>query len=734
VSLILPGVTWAQDEKDADAKSKVDAKAEEKQNLDGEVEIGIEHLDVDSYRYGKYTGRTDEGAMPRLNFKLEKRPEWDDDDTTRWRLQGWNVGIDSRRLEFDFNQQGKQHFNFDYRQIPNNRYSNGMTPYLGAGSGDLTLPDNWWVIPDSSTTSAFLNLEENLRILEVDTERKTMLLKYDRKLGDNWNMSIDYRHDVKDGVRSTGGVIGYSGGNGRSALIPAPVDWNTDNISAMFDYTAGRAQFGLGIYASFFKNDESRLIWQNAFGQHVGWEDGVGYPNGQGQMAMEPDNSYLQFKAYGGMNFNAKTRLTADFSYGKMEQDDAFLPFSINPALNAPIPLPQANADAEINMTMFNLRLTSQFAPRWNLAVNYRYDDRDNKTPRAVYVNISGDSQNQKKLDQGRINLPYSYTEHKADAIVKWRVARGISIKGGVVFKDLSRSWTEVSDSEEFGYLAGIRFASWQTASLSLDYRREDRDVSEYIGNVPYQESHIPGVLDPNAWENHPWMRKYNLADREREELRFRADWFPTPMVNFGLSGSQFQDDYTENLFGLNESEVSSWTIDAGFYPTSNIVLTGYYSTETWDAEQANRSFRGADPQEPWDTSRNWWADTEDEVDTWNLHLAFNDLGKSGAFTFGFDYTYSNAESLINVTGAASIETAPLPKLVSKLRSFGAFAEFGINEKNSIALTAESSEYKQDDFALDNVVPDTMLDVLNLGQTTGDYDIVLLTASWKYRF
>ena len=117
----------------------------------------------------------------------------------------------------------------------------------------------------------------------------------------------------------------------------------------MFNYSNGRAQFGAGMYASFFNNDDTSLTWQNAYGKVGNWEQGVAYSDGFGQMALEPENSYLQFKAYGGFIFNARTRLTADLSWGTMKQDDAFLPYTINPALRVREDLPRTEADAKID-------------------------------------------------------------------------------------------------------------------------------------------------------------------------------------------------------------------------------------------------------------------------------------------------------------------------------------------------------------------------------------------------
>jgi len=718
--LVSPSASWAEEKAVDDAKAQ-DQKEEKKEKtsiVDNEITVGLYYLSDDSFRYGKYSGLTDKGAYALVDFRWEKRPEWD------------SVGLNSRRLEFDWSQQGKQRFIFDYRRIPNNEFDNGLTPYMGLGGTELRMPEGWEVAPGDGTTRGFVNLDDYLRPYDIKTYRNSMTLSYDLKIGSNWDMAIDYRHENKNGVRNTWGVIGHSLGSSRSVEIPAPVNWNTDNFSLMFNYANGRVQFGAGVYGSFFNNDTSSLSWQNAYGKIGNWPQGVAFPDGFGQMALEPDNHYLQFKAYGGFIFSAKTRLTADFSWGAMKQNDTFLPYTINPDLRVREDLPRSDADAKINTTLFNLRLTSRLARRLNLVANYRYDDRNNKTPQAAYRYVGGDSENQKPTVESRINLPYSYTRNKADVLLNWNVARGASIKGGVEWNDYSRTYAEVEDSNEWAWLA----TSIHDFSTSLDYRHSDRDIDEYVGNQPFQESHLPNVLPEDAWQNHPWQRKYNQTDRERDEWRFRLDWFPVSEFNIGVTGSTWKDDYDAGAFGLNRAEANSWTLDFGYHPADKVFLSAFYTRENWKADQSNRQIFSFDPGTAYREDRDWWADTRDQVDTMNFHAGFDKLGQSERFSFGLDYTLSNVESRIDVTGAGFITTAPLPALKNKLRTFVIYGQMDINERSAIELRAESGKLTVDDFALDNVTQDTLFSVLTLGQPTQDYDLWLISASWSYRF
>jgi MtrB/PioB family decaheme-associated outer membrane protein len=383
---------------------------------------------------------------------------------------------------------------------------------------------------------------------------------------------------------------------------------------------------------------------------------------------------------------------------------------------------------------MFNFRATSQLSRRLNVALNYRYDDRDNKTPQSAWLYIGGDSQDQPSGQAARINLPFSYRNQKGDAIATIRLPHGIRIKAGAEYADINREYSEVTDSDEFTWLAGVKFGGLETAAFKLDYRNSDRDVNAYVGNALAIESWLPGVVGQDDWRNHPLLRKYNLTDRERDEFRFRADVFPVPQINFGLSGSYFKDDYADGFFGLNKAEVRSATVDLGWYPKSNIALTAYYTWDKYEASQTSLAFNSR-PQSL-DVNQIWYADTQDDVDTYNVSLSFSELGESQGwkgFSLGFDYTYSYTRSMIDVT-AVTLPAAALPKLTSKLRSLGAWGKLDIGARSSIRVSVENAKLDSNDFAVDGVLPGTLSNVLTLGESAPNYDIVLFTGSLTFRF
>ena len=732
--LMLPASTWAQDsdkDKDATAAKKKSAPATELLNM---ATFGVYYLDGDAYRYGKYSGMTDKGFYLMADFLLDRRPDPSSDDTVRWNLQGWRLGLDSRRLKFDYREQGTQRFSFDYREIPNNRFDDGQTPYRRESAGLWRLAPGWEVARRSSNTRGFLTLEESLVDLKIDTHRRRIDLAYDRKFGQSWKLAVDYRHETKKGNRTLAGIFGYTGGNPRGVMLPAPVDWNTDIIEAMFHYGTSRVQFGFGVLASFFSNKEDTLTFQNAFGNQSGWDNSVEFPNAYGRFALEPDNSFVQFRANGGFNITRATRLTADVGFGKMKQDERLLPWSINDELRVDTPVPLESLNAKVNTTMINVRLTSRLARRLGLRLNYHYDKRDNKTPREIYPYIGADSQDQRDFEDGRINMPYSYKKQKVDAVLTYRFSGATRLKGGVEYMDYSRDYQEVRDSDELAWLAGIAFRGWSTASFTFDYRNSSRDVSDYVGNIPLIASHVPGTIEPDEWENHPMLRKYFLTDRDRQEYRARLDFFPNTELNIGLAGAYFNDDYDEGYFGLNKAKVKTWTVDAGWYPQEHIALTGFYTHESYNASQTARSFRNTNTS--LDPDNDWAADTDDKVDTYNIALTFTDIGADRGWKgveLGMDFTFSNTESRIDVT-AVEFNTAPLPNLITRMKTYSLWGSVSTGPRSSIRLSAERARLLTTDWGLDDVYPDILANVLLLGESSANYDVWLVSASWRLHF
>jgi hypothetical protein len=116
--------------------------------------------------------------------------------------------------------------------------------------------------------------------------------------------------------------------------------------------------------------------------------------------------------------------------------------------------------------------------------------------------------------------------------------------------------------------------------------------------------------------------------------------------------------------------------------------------------------------------------------------MTFTDVGADRGWPgldFGLDYTVSNTRSDIDVM-AASAATEALPQLQAKIRSFTLWGSLAVSANSRLRLTAENADLTTRDWALDGVVPDTLANVLLLGENAANYDLWLITGFWIYRF
>lgn len=720
---LLPATVGAQDD-----FFTIEGVEEEEvvETLYNEIELGAGYLDENAFRFGKFSGLTDDGLQPLLDFRISLFPAWDGEDTGWFRIEGRRLGLDTRRLEFAGGRQGSYQLRFGYREMHNNVLGGGQTPFLGVGTASLTLPTDWTTT--GTSTANMPALEDSLRPVDVGHRRRRVTLGYTAMLATRWTIDADYRRETKDGTRIVGAAFGFNGGNPRAANVPAPVDFATDLFDVKIEFDGGRYQAGFAYHGSLFGNREDSLTWRNPFGQLAQWAPGVGHPSGVGRMALEPSNQFHQFRVFGGTGFGATTRVTADFAVGRMTQDEAFLPYTINPLLVVTEPLPRTSLDGRIDTTVANLRLTSQPLPRLSINAGYRFDDRDNRTPQDLYRYIAGDSQNQRAAASGRINLPYSYREHRIDLSGTYRLAGRTRLTGGYQYRDADRDFSESAGFTEKTVRVGLRTQPSHTVSLSLDVRHAERDAHPYDGTLPLVESHLAGTVGPDDFENHPLLRKYYLSDRDRDRAMVRADWMPVGAFSLGLAASYASDDYEDGFFGLNDGSARSVTVDGGYHPSAESSVFAWFTRDKLDARQTGRAFG---PGQENDATRDWAARHDDRIDTIGVNLQ-RTLGQ--VLELGSDAVFSRSRTTIDVTGGSSVNTLPFPILYTKLNAYTLYLRYHRNAASSVRVGIEHERFDARDFAFDGIGPATLANVLWLAPGSPDYKVNWLTASYRYRF
>ncbi|MCC5873141.1 MAG: MtrB/PioB family decaheme-associated outer membrane protein [Gammaproteobacteria bacterium] len=706
--------------------------------VEGEVELGVGYLDESSFRYGKYSGLVDDGLEVIANVAFSSRPVWDSGATRYWRLQGERLGFDSRRVDVEAGDQGSQRLRLSFQETPRNLFEDGQTPFLGTGGQRLTLPAGWEAT--AASTAAMTTLDENLLDFSQRQRRRDANLDYRLHFADGWRLDASMRRQIRDGRSEMAGTIGTNGGNSRAALLPAPVDYETDTFDLSVVREGQRHLLGMAWHGSFFRNSDRELSWQNPFGPQPQWQPGAAFPDGFGQLALLPDNDFQQLRVFGQLSLTPTTRASLDLARGRMRQDQRFLPYSVDAEL-APTALPRADLNGKVDTTLAHLRLNSRPLPRLNLTGRVRYEDRDNKTPQDVFLPVSGDAGLQVAPENGRINRPYGLTRSEIGFDGAYRLPQRTRLNFGYEHRLRKRDFSEVNTAREHVFRGGLRTQRFQAVSLGLDASHERRNTSRYVGNRPLLATRVPGSVDPEAFENHPNLRRYYLADRDRDRIQLRADVHPADNWHLGAAFAWSRDDYREDLFGLDESRLRSWMLDAGYVPTEKVRVSAFYHHDRYASSQRARSFTAAPPTVN-DPDRDWSVDTRDTHETWGLSLDLDGLdagfattdGSSRSLDLRLDYTDSRSRGQIGVEAGPALAAADLPNLSTRFQVVSLTATQRLSEVARIRFAFEHERYRSRDFALDGVGPASVAQVLLFGEASPRYRANWVTLSYLHRF
>src|SRR5882724_2112388 len=84
------------------------------------VEAGVGSVSRSSFKYGEYNGLQDRGLFGIGNFDLRGGGRYDSDDATRWKIEGRDLGLDTRALSLGYGKQGSFRLGIGYDELRRN--------------------------------------------------------------------------------------------------------------------------------------------------------------------------------------------------------------------------------------------------------------------------------------------------------------------------------------------------------------------------------------------------------------------------------------------------------------------------------------------------------------------------------------------------------------------------------------------------------------------------------------
>lgn len=653
--------------------------------LSGTVEAGGAYVSDSSFKFGEYNGLNQQGGYFIGDFSARYRGE----DAAYWNIEGANLGLDTRSVNAEGGRQGQYKLQLNYQELRHFISDSAQTPFIGSGGSSLTLPAGY---PAATTTA--MPLSTTLRQVDLDTKRKELGAGVSWIPARSWETGANYRHQTREGTLGTAGAFFVT-----ASQLVRPVDFVTDQIDASASYTGTRFQAKLAYYGSNFSNNDPSLTWQNPF-------TAPAFPGAvAGQLALAPDNQFHQLSTNLGYQLAERTRATADIAVGRGTQDQQFLVPTLNTTLAVPA-LPRNSLDGRVDTVNANLGVNSAVTDRLRLKAAYLYNDRNNQTPQSTYSWVTTDMF---VAPSQRTNLPYSFTQDKAQLRADYRAAERTTTSAGYDYDSVKRTYQEANKTYEntfWGKLAS-RYLDW--VDLTLKYAYSDRNYSNY--------QPVPEITPP---EN-PLLRKYNMADRTRNSGELRASFAATDTISIGLQFDASKDDYSNSTIGLTSAREYNFGADITW------MLSGETSLHLFANRQEIKSDQSGSQTY---STPDWSGENRDTINFAGVgvkHILIKDK-----FEIGADYTYTRSKGEISVNTAGN--EPPFPNLSTRRDSVKLYANYHLKDNVTLRAGYWYERYDSDDWALDGVAPDTISNVLTFGQIPPHYRVHVIAMSVRYKF
>lgn len=531
-----------------------------------EAGVKLQYLNEVNPLYRQYRGISTDGVQGSVDANVVQRSE-----QGRWlRLEGRDLGLRTQEFNASVEQQGDWSVGIGYNQIPRFAPFEVTTPVSGVGDSTLILPASFPATGDNET---------------LMTERKGSSLNARKFITPNLQALFSFKSEDKKGTRLFGangqplaGVNGAAatGNLGTQIFLAEPIDSTHQQIEASLDYSTKQFYLSGGYYGSFYNNKAGAALF-------------VTSPNpanrsGMSPLSLSPDNHAHEFQLAGGYNFSADTRLKMNVGKTYAIQESDFINGSlINVGGGNPATLTRrTNLGGEVETTNVFASLTSRVTRELNLLVSWAYEDRDDKTPRDLYL-----------IDYGHggvpvTNNPESQKTHRGKFEASYRLPQGYNLTAGYDYdyrKYDGMDGLYRDEIQEDTWRVDLRKSLGDTLNGSVTLSHGKRDGSRW-GSTPSPASlAAPDNLHPVGLH---WTAPTQFSDRERDKARLLVDWLPVDPLSVQFSYEYALDDYSTRVFdiGLSEGRSELFALDASYRFSERWKVNMWYSHGTNKIEQ----------------------------------------------------------------------------------------------------------------------------------------------------
>lgn len=648
-----------------------------------EVEAGAVYPNDANFSYGRYTGLDESKVYPTLDAAGQYRGA--DGTNVSYNLE--HVGLPYGDGSASFGHEGRYDLKAEYDLQPTRLFETGATPYLGVGTGNITLPANWVA---AGSTGGMTALPAALSPVKLEYDRRTAALLGSYIASSAWTFHAELRHQEKDGTGLIGGSFFTE-----ATQLPQRVDYVTDTFEAGVRWTGRRTSIRLTYTGSWFKDNTDALIFANPYLPIVPGST-------QGQLSLPPNNNLQQLALNGTVPFDWRaTTLTFAASLGKLRQDASFLPYSTLPGSTIPS---SGSLDGNVHLSHYSLGIASMPLPKLSVRGTANYDGRDDHTTPQTLGYILTDTFPGSTAVTPRYNIDRTRLDGSADyALTHW-----VSLGIGGRYLD-TYYWPNAVVNQTRDYQSYGRAILTPTAGLSLILKG---------GNASRTTSAFNAAALPPA-EN-PTIAAYNYAPRDRTFYEITGSWAATAALTWSIEGFFANDDYRLSQLGLQSVEVRRGSSTLTWTPREGLsaYLSGGY--ERLASEQNGSAGTGTAP----------WAVSQGER-FWDVSVG-GQWAVSQRWTVAVDYTH--APSYYDTETQVSGVSQPFPENTTTLNNVRLDLRYQWTRAVQVHLLFIHEKFDSSDWAIQNVGPATVPNLLAFGVQPLNHDVNLVGLTARYQF
>lgn len=630
------------------------------------VSLGLGSVSGDSQRYGMYNGQHDSGIFGIGEFSLVRR----DDATGTWlRAQGRNLGIPQAELRVEHERQGHWQYFVEYDQ--STRYS----PYTfysnlqGVGSNSLSYANTNTAQPRSTA-----------KLPDMSVERQNARLGFNYQFSPDLEFRVNFQNTEKKGERQFG-----RGTPSVQEFLVEPIDWVTRQLDVVLNYTGNKFQLSGGYYGSLFQNANNQL---NIDGGNTALRTAASPNLPFTVMSLAPDNIAHQFHLTGAYQFTDKTRGTFKVARTLASQRDSFVSV---PAPTGAIPTGGLNMSGRgelggrLDTTLVNLGLTSRPMKNLSLLANVRYEDRNDNTAVARYINVTSAASS-----TDGYNEPRSLSTLNGKFETSYQLPAGYRVTGGIDYEEKERSISGVrvvgyrARTQEISERIELKKSLAEDLNGSLAYIHSDRSGSAYGILQTYNAT--TGNVNPGASYSNG-MQPIYIADRIRNKVRLFTDWTPLEPLNLQLAAESAEDNYGAGRnsldIGVRRGSAQLVSLDATWAINDKWRVNGWLSRNVTRMDQADGS----------SAATLWDASLINRTDTIGIGLR----GKlTGTIDVGADAMLGRDKSEYKQAGAAA--NSQIPDIRYDQTTIKFFGRYALDKESNLRLDLVFDHRKTNDW------------------------------------